>query len=55
MLSARGYLEATDHFGELILLNCHFHGLNKHVDPTMQGFFVWVGKIGALNCDCLSN
>jgi len=57
VLSASGSQQATGLFGEPILLICHSHGLNRHVDTTMQGFFVWVGRIGVLNsssCDGLS-
>jgi len=54
VLSASGSQQAMGPFGGPILLICHSHGLNMHVDPTMQGFFVWVGKIGLLNCDGLS-
>ena len=54
MLSASGSQQATGPFGEPILLICHSHGLDRHVDPTMQGFLVWVGRIGVLNCDGLS-
>ena len=55
MISANGSQQATGPFRELILLISHSHGLNRHVDPTMQVFFVWVGKIVVLDCDGLSN
>jgi len=54
VLSASGSQQATGPFGELILLICHSHGLDWHVDPTMQGFLVWVGIIGVHDCDGLS-
>ena len=50
MLSGSGSQQATGPFGEPITLICHSHGLDRHVDPTMQVFFVWVGRIRVLNC-----